>query len=724
MTGCAAAQPTGSDSLIEHDPKNCAFRFQQELAAWEQPDWEACLREKLKAVPGYCVLDMSEDNILGYSQGDWSLVETDVRCAFSPELAELILSCVRDEIQTCLAVRRELINFKKLCLHIWQAGSVVEKDLRQLTSFFFCHVVNEGAEECMEQQEPLSEEQVQHRRYVELAKSLQSCRGCVAALFDARHFSKAICAFPRHPDTGAPWKFESLPESLYVMKAIKQAQQFLANHRDVDAFLAARWAARLASTSNGDTGAGDVNANAAEAPLTKPKNADLAWKSERQCVSSSLGPEGVKSLLDSVATAGLGLPSSATRYLELVFISRGACKAVTIRQALRRYCHALRETVQVSEDILRDVKMLLGINETPASDQIEYEKLQPLHGTAIAAGLHLHCNKHQLMIEGMVPVMREMLKWLDPIAAVRADSERAFVSGSRGAAAFVPRGFPDLLSRHRLASRSGCHREAMLAALAPGGSGWPASARPAPGEEVHVQACGRCGEELTRLWLHRGLCMKCEGELRAEGRCPYGGQRCGTRTFCPHYSRCIVCEQWSCEECKLLRGDGEDVEQLVSQRAPAVVFLDFDRTLCTTKAGASPLQGNHSLDVDLVSVCSSHERVSIVTRSSRRADIAEFLRRHGVNARASPDDCSSYGHLAGNVCVRSVKCEGLRSKADVILEELNKAAATEAETGSGRNVVGLFADDDIKELTDLAVAKLADEGRLLRLLFVRSGGKE
>jgi len=33
-----------------------------------------------------------------------------------------------------------------------------------------------------------------------------------------------------------------------------------------------------------------------------------------------------------------------------------------------------------------------------------------------------------------------------------------------------------------------------------------------------------------------------------------------------------------------------------------VLFLDFERSLCSTKAGGSPLQGSHSLDADLVAL--------------------------------------------------------------------------------------------------------------------------
>ena len=38
----------------------------------------------------------------------------------------------------------------RLCLHMWQAGSLIEKDLRQLSSFFYCELVGSAPEETSE----------------------------------------------------------------------------------------------------------------------------------------------------------------------------------------------------------------------------------------------------------------------------------------------------------------------------------------------------------------------------------------------------------------------------------------------------------------------------------------------------------------------------------------------------------------------------------------------
>jgi len=312
--------------------------------------------------------------------------------------------------------------------------------------------------------------------------------------------------------------------------------------------------------------------------------------------------------------------------------------------------------------------------------------------------MSLSAKKNWWILKGMVAVIHETLKWLRPIASMHGGDSRLFVSGARGATAFVPKDFADLLGPYRAVVAK--HRGVMLAELAD--TGWPASTRPAT-EILHLHRCKRCDGQHAKLWLHRQLCFTCEETSRQEGRCPYG-KNCGTRTFCPHGRCCVVCEGWSCEACHLLRGDSEDVWHLVGQLRPVVIFMDFDRTLATTKSGTSPLQGSHSVDPELAAVCSSHDHVQIVTRSSQKEDIETFLAQKAV-------------HVAK---VRSLRREGKQKKSEVILEVLSQVDSS----NGGSAGVGLFIDDDIKELTDPGMQGLVDAGRLERFLLVRGGSKE
>ena len=52
--------------------------------------------------------------------------------------------------------------------------------------------------------------------------------------------------------------------------------------------------------------------------------------------------------------------------------------------------------------------------------------------------------------------------------------------------------------------------------------------------------------------------------------------------------------------CCLHQGDGADVAALVATMSPPpTLYVDFDRTLCSTRGG-SPLKGNHSIDEELL----------------------------------------------------------------------------------------------------------------------------
>ena len=56
--------------------------------------------------------------------------------------------------------------------------------------------------------------------------------------------------------------------------------------------------------------------------------------------------------------------------------------------------------------------------------------------------------------------------------------------------------------------------------------------------------------------------------------------------FCPHQQKCAVCDGAAfapCMECRLAQGDGDMVGGLVAAFEPEVLFLDFDRTLASTK---------------------------------------------------------------------------------------------------------------------------------------------
>jgi Mg2+ and Co2+ transporter CorA len=97
-------------------------------------------------------------------------------------------------VDQAFASRRELISFKKVCLHLFQQILEVEKDLRQLSTFFFCDLL--AVDSDMDANEA-DELRISQDRYRELSQSMNHCKGLMQATHDARFFTK-VCDRPRH----------------------------------------------------------------------------------------------------------------------------------------------------------------------------------------------------------------------------------------------------------------------------------------------------------------------------------------------------------------------------------------------------------------------------------------------------------------------------------------------------------------------------------------------
>jgi hypothetical protein len=183
------------------------------------------------------------------------------------------------------------------------------------------------------------------------------------------------------------------------------------------------------------------------------------------------------------------------------------------------------------------------------------------------------------------------------------------------------------------------------------------------------------------------------------------------RGFCHHAKRCVVCDQHSCEKCSLIRGDGDDVARIARHLgSEAFVVVDFDRTLCSTRAGADPsIIGKKKppvADEALVELLASTKRGVVLTRNSHRDGIRQFL------------DARHLGHVA----VRSAKLEKT-SKAAILKELLDAQDARFANRPipGTHGVRAVYADDDVHELCEEGVAALAWAGRVVRVLFAPGG---
>lgn len=323
----------------------------------------------------------------------------------------------------------------------------------------------------------------------------------------------------------------------------------------------------------------------------------------------------------------LGYPLHVADFIRKVVIARGGCKALIIRTEVTNYTNVLHNTISEFNETASTLKQChaspaevlekeIGVGNGRFVSDVGEEKVARLQ----TAG---KLEKIKLLVVGAVPIMQNLIEWLRKI--IQTPEAHFFVGGDStpGAATdFVPKGFEIGGFIANLKPVVAKYHGGMLAAVA--SAGWP------PKKEagmycVGKQTCRHCTGQFSNLWVLRGACFHCDAKIRQEGRCPQG-KRCPPAAFCPHHQRCIACEGWSCNMCGIVCGDGEYVAGLVDSIQPDAVFMDFDRTLCTTKSGSSPLHGRHSIDAELAGIMLQHPNVHVVTRNRHTSEIATFFK--------------------------------------------------------------------------------------------------
>ena len=97
----------------------------------DEVEFGSHVRESYTEIPGLCVLDMCEQNIkLFHVSGDNSLILRDLRAVLDPAEVEVVVAAMgAAELEDAWRIRREMINFKKLCLHLFDDAKSTEKGL-------------------------------------------------------------------------------------------------------------------------------------------------------------------------------------------------------------------------------------------------------------------------------------------------------------------------------------------------------------------------------------------------------------------------------------------------------------------------------------------------------------------------------------------------------------------------------------------------------------------
>ena len=401
-------------------------------------------------------------------------------------------------------------------------------------------------------------------------------------------------------------------------------------------------------------------------------------------------------------------------------------------------------------------------------------------------------------LETLIPATADVARWLGAAASAGVGARHLFVAGDGDGALVVPRDFAlsKLLAGPRRVATA--LSDKMRRSIAT--EGWPPPSKAL--NVAGKRPCERCGERFSRAFVKRGLCVRCESVLREAGRCPFGGGEDGgaiagggmstrtTRTaensgstnecggasvlleevvagistldltksakrtarpkrkedtavcqaalWCPHLGMCAACETFSCVECRMHQTDGEGVALLVDTLRVSALFVDFDRTMCSTRRGAAPTP-THVADTELCRLAreaprwdvvaaaavgdgkeggesctdgastgdedaqTTHlatgsgavttdtdaaPRMCIVTRNSHTADISAWLAALGAQIPV--------------YSVGSRRKQAAVDKSDVILECI--ASLARGVGGGGGGGVGggitLFVDDDPRELAD------------------------
>jgi len=461
------------------------------------------------------------------------------------------------------------------------------------------------------------------------------------------------------------------------------------------------------------------------------------------------GYAAVQNILERVRSE-LSWPPEAVDFLSRCIMARGGFKALAMVEELQNYNFYLAQLPAEIESVLEEY------NETQSAMvcHLLKEGFDEVGENDGSAAVNRHRNIHHL--QGILDSCRENAKWVailrqrtrticEDSDVIRSTTERRLSMNKRMfvasddismACAFVPQGFQMgnflkfsrkilndiLIPAMRFAIKveswppqKGSRRTRVLAFH-------ESSLNDATVGRGKLRQCKSCDGHFDSRWIRFGMCSICEDKRRQKDKnineCIFGC-KLKSEAYCSHFGRCFVCDApYSCEQlCRLSRGSGEVAISLVETLQPQLLLLDFDRTLCTTKSGASPLPVNkkniqngfgrqgrgkegytHSVDADLriaIAVQQTFGSSHVVTRNSHKNEIEIFLKMNGMEK------------LANNVHVVPKK----QSKGSYI-EETFPIESSEEVTAC------LFIDDDIREL--VSDPWMRSNEKIHRLLFSRA----
>ena len=688
-----------------------------------------------------CIIDSCAANCTHFAIGRFDLVCTDVSSVMDAKTSTAVLdSLTTSGIARAYELRRELVHFKKACLLLLRDVLRLERGLVRQSSFFYTERRRCGSEEghrcaaCCEWRAARRRELAFGRRawasatvattvdsnddYLEVCEALQGVKGLRLALGDMRNMIKLVCLLPRHPDDAAA----KTPGEL----------------RDVRAALSCTAAIERALAEAATVAVGGRAACAAETEDTDKPSRDPI------CLKPDVMENALARHLEALPPS---LPAPALAFVRQSLLARGAAKAVAQAEGARLVARAFRDNLRLADEALASLRCREAEAEAQAMAQAEAttngeavsaeaaaagareddEQVEPWLAEAdraLIAALRseMRAGRHRRLVSMLREASCHLLDTLELLLAggggegVERDPDAVvgttyFVASDamRGEhAAWVPPPFAVLKQLvARWAEAHSRYERRMRDAMAAEGWPPPPTAGRARVHEGGPLQCRRCHSTFSRLWQEKGVCWTCEEQARRAGHCPFDrgagtGSVGATRAapphpFCAHQGRCAACDEASfvsCTTCRLAQGDGDAVLAACDAWRPSKLYVDFDRTLCSTRGGADPTRCHgkgataHAIDTELHTAASLPYVVEthVVTRNRHTAEIRAFLAERGV------DVSSVHSTPSGE----------------------SKAAFMLANLGDGERA--LFVDDSAGEICD---PRIAGDERIFRVLFAR-----
>lgn len=549
-------------------------------------------------------------SLQSFLSGRWELTASDIEKVLGSEALQRVEEVVKPRMDHVFGLRRNLVNLKKVYLHLYTPGKELEKRINQYTCLFYVdgknwyeHLIQEEALDTWRRPTQNSGAAL----YREVSEALQECKGTLASVLDARTFIKRICCVPRHPFKPTCFDLQHMPATFWSAQVILDMSK--ESEGLVDEQLAQE---RLAFLQTVRTTA-------------KPEESP----SDRQA----------RVLLDDLVDDILGAldakdNASLRKFIKCSCVARGVSKALRIDLEEERVQQGLQELIDEFSATQKRLK-----EETEGSPHSFYKMAKFIR-----------------QLEASSLVLTDLLTWMKRIR--EEPNKLWFVAHDQSASAslIVPPGFDAIKTIYdSLENVLEKWRPKLEARLSD-----PENPDYAPFLKGRKK-CSRCKVQYSKPFVaNNGLCYFCEkaarqaaadaaGELTDEAlkngtllpctlqlRCvPKGGSKPMMPTMCPHAHRCFVCDDWTCEMCNAVRLDGSGMEALAEELDPDFLLFDFDRTLASTRSGSDPLVVKngieHTLDPHLSAIASGRPRgsVHVVTRNSHLRQIEQFLAERG-----------------------------------------------------------------------------------------------